>query len=161
MRCHEAVQARAPARARARASFWKTGSHQHRRRIREMQFRVKRAAPPSSHRSQGCQLPSAKPNVGHVAIRKASIKHKPSTTTSKPIMRSLQCSAVQCSSSRALLRSIAFPLPQNALVRVPYHVRIRTDALSLLFASRSKFTRCRGSVPPYGTERLASEYLLR
>jgi hypothetical protein len=81
-----------------------------------MQFRVKRAAPPSSHRSQGCQLPSAKPNVGQVTISKASIKHKPSTTTSKPIMRSLQCSAVLCSSSRAFLRSIAFPLPQNALV---------------------------------------------
>jgi hypothetical protein len=99
MRCHEAVQARAPARARARAraSFWKTGSHQHRRRIREMQFRVKRAAPPSSHRSQGCQLPSAKPNVGHVCDKQgfdqAQAKHNHKQANNAIV--AVQCSTVQ------------------------------------------------------------------
>jgi hypothetical protein len=149
------VQARARARAHARASFWKTGNHQHRRHIREMQFRVKRIAAPRRLRSQccglptaNCQLPSAKPICRSCRDKQgfdqAQAKHKHKHKQANAI------AAVQTVQHIAVAAVHCFPTPPKRSCRVPYHVCIRTYAVSL-FASRSKFTRCRGSVPPYGT----------
>jgi hypothetical protein len=97
-----------------------------------------------------CQLPSAKPICRSCRDKQgfdqaqAKHKHKHKHKQANAI------AAVQTVQHIAVAAVHCFPTPPKRSCRVPYHVCIRTYAVSL-FASRSKFTRCRGSVPPYGT----------